>query len=114
MLAYKGLPSLLWAVFVGFERKNEHRSRPLEIIGLSKVSTYLPRQMNHPPNYTRIAAACQPNSTDGKIAVGLAGVAPPALLVGMIVEGPELLYARLRGRQSDTPTNIASRSVRQH
>jgi len=48
MLAYKGLPSLLWAVFVGFERKNEHRSRPLETIGLSKVSTYLPRQMNHP------------------------------------------------------------------
>ena len=48
MLAYKGLPSLQWAVFVGFERKNEHRSRPLEIIGLSKVSTYLPRQMNHP------------------------------------------------------------------
>ena len=49
MLAYKGLPSLQWAVFVGFERKNAHRSRPLEIIGLSKVSTYLPRQMNHPP-----------------------------------------------------------------
>ena len=40
MLAYKGLPSLQWAVFVGFERKNAHRSRPLEIIGLSKVSTY--------------------------------------------------------------------------
>ena len=54
MLAYKGLPSPLWAVFVGFERKNEHRGRPLEIIGLSKVSTYLPRQMNHPEILTTI------------------------------------------------------------
>ncbi len=48
MLADRGLPSLPRTVFVGFERKNEHHSRPLEIIGPPKVSTYLPRQMNHP------------------------------------------------------------------
>ena len=47
-------------------------------------------------------------AADGKIAVELAGVAPPALLVGLIVQGLVFLYARLRGRQSDTPTNIAS------
>jgi hypothetical protein len=44
----KGLPSLQIAVFGGFERRNEHRSLPLEIIGPPKVSTYLPWQMNHP------------------------------------------------------------------
>lgn len=31
---------------------------------------------------------------DGKIAVGLAGIAPPALLAGVIVQGLAFLYAR--------------------
>ncbi len=33
---------------------------------------------------------------DGKIAVGLAGIAPPALFVSVIVQGLMFLYARLR------------------
>ena len=36
---------------------------------------------------------------DGKIAVGLAGIAPPALLAGVIVQGLMFLSARLRDRQ---------------
>jgi len=39
-------------------------------------------------------------AADGKIAVGLAGVAPPALLVGVIIQGLVFVYARLRGRQA--------------
>ena len=36
---------------------------------------------------------------DGKIAVGLAGMAPPALVTGVIVQGLAFLYARLRDKQ---------------
>ncbi len=36
---------------------------------------------------------------DGKIAVGLAGMAPPVLVAGVIVQGLAFLYARLRDRQ---------------
>lgn len=39
-------------------------------------------------------------AADGKIAVGLAGIAPPALLAGAIVQGLAFLYARLRSRQA--------------
>lgn len=37
---------------------------------------------------------------DGKIAVGLAGIVPSALLVGVIIQGLAFLYARARSRQS--------------
>lgn len=36
---------------------------------------------------------------DGKIAVGLAGMAPPALLAGVSVQGLAFLCARLRDKQ---------------
>ena len=41
-----------------------------------------------------------PGLADGKIAVGLAGIAPPALVAGAIVQGLVFLYARLRTRQA--------------
>jgi len=37
---------------------------------------------------------------DGKIAVGLAGMAPPALAAGVIVQGLTFLYARLRYKRA--------------
>jgi Flp pilus assembly protein protease CpaA len=36
---------------------------------------------------------------DGKIAVGLAGIAPPALVAGVIIQGLAFLYARVRDRR---------------
>ena len=39
-------------------------------------------------------------AADGKIAVGLAGIAPPALLASVIVQSLAFLCARLRGRQA--------------
>ena len=37
-------------------------------------------------------------AADGKIAVGLASIAPPALAAGVIVQALAFLYARLRGQ----------------
>lgn len=37
-------------------------------------------------------------AADGKIAVRLAGIAPLALLAGVIVQGLAFLYPRLRGK----------------
>jgi hypothetical protein len=38
---------------------------------------------------------------DGKIAVGLAGMAPPALVTGVIVQALAFLYARLGDKQPE-------------
>ncbi|MCX6032802.1 MAG: hypothetical protein NT169_26395 [Chloroflexi bacterium] len=40
-----------------------------------------------------------PGPADGEIAVGLAGIAPPALVASMIAQGLAFLHVRLRSRQ---------------